>query len=96
MRFYTRIESKLTKEPNLDYETPRLCVDRETGLVYEAKLHETHALVRPVSPALYSMIERVPLHKFGERFDDFYGDPEEVQAFVRVGRPVMFTAETKH
>lgn len=73
-----------------------LYADKKTGLVYEAQLADSSALVRPASPALYSFIERISLDEFYDRFEEFSGDRDAVKAFAAIGKPAPFTVETRH
>lgn len=71
-------------------------VDKNNQLIYEVQVLSDCVLVRPATPALYKMIERLTMEEFDNRFEEFYGDLAVVKAFAAVGKPAPFTVETRH
>jgi hypothetical protein len=69
-------------------------VDSKSSLVYEVQFFTDFILARPATPALYSHIERLTPTEFYGRFEEFFGNPDEVRAFAKIGKPTPFTAET--
>lgn len=51
-------------------------VERETSVLYEARLFDNYALVKMLTVRGGGGVEKVSLTEFGGRFDEFWGNPE--------------------
>lgn len=53
--------------------------ERGTNIIYEVRpVGDTEVLIRPAAPGYEGCIEKLNLPTFAGRFDEFFGDPEEV------------------
>lgn len=57
-------------------------VERETSLIYEVRFFPEFALVRPAHPEYLSVLERMSLMEFANKFDEYYGDPQAIHDFM--------------
>lgn len=74
-------------QPLVESEVEDECLDFfteiATSLIYEARFFENFVIVRPVSPAFYSGICKLDLATFANTFEDFYGDRQQVLAYIK-------------
>lgn len=84
----------------LEYEQTNdevyLCVENDSGMVYEAKLHEDYVVVRPATPTLYRNIRKIDYNEFTRDFTDFCGDRDSVFYHQESGMSLPFQQERKH
>lgn len=73
-----------------------LCVEKDTRLLYEVQYFDGFALVRPASPAFRGLVEQVEYGKFIKLFEEYLGNPEDVQTLL-YGHPEepLITERTK-
>lgn len=75
--------------PDLDSEYEEfdyiLYVEKSTRLIFQVKLFEDFAIVRPASPALYRDVRKLTLGRFTQDFEEFCGDHQQVFDFLHRG-----------
>ena len=68
------------------------CVDKNNGMIYEAQEFEDYVLVRPATPLYYAYMENMTPEVFSDRFEEFYGNPEDIRKFSQ-GLRTPFTVD---
>lgn len=79
----------------IDVDDIVLYVERDSGMIFEAKFFEDYALVRPATPSLYHHIKKVGLSRIKEAFDEFCGSRDIVLQHIATGEPTELYQETK-
>lgn len=57
-------------------------VETSTKLIYEVKLFDRFAFVRPANPWFYTAIRKVDIKEFEEEFEQYLGDPDQMRQVV--------------
>lgn len=70
-------------------DTVYLYTEKKTSWVYEAKLYDDHVVIRPASPSMYNLIQRIPLMKFVDEFEEFCGNRDVVKIFIQQAKSGM-------
>lgn len=71
-------EGSVDAEPDYQYYT-----EISTNLIYEVKLFDTFAFLRPATPTFHAAVNRMDLEQFNKEFREFYGDHEGVREFLK-------------
>lgn len=66
-------------DPGLEYD---FYVETSTNFIYEVKLFDSFAFVRPANPWFYTAIRRVDIKEFEEEFEQYLGDPDQMREIV--------------
>lgn len=79
-------ESEVTVSMRREYEQdePDSCfyVEKISNLIYEVKLFEDYALIRPAHPEFSMNLERMDLLQFSKEFEEFTGDSQKIHEFL--------------
>ncbi len=74
-----------------DADEMLLYVENATDLIYEVKLFEDFALVRPANPDFYKAVEKIPIMEFVEDYHEFAGDWRAVRNYLKNHGEVLIT-----
>jgi hypothetical protein len=58
-----------------------LYVEIATRMIYQVKLFDNFALIRPASPLFFREIRKMSMLDFSKYYEEFYGDHDMVRAF---------------
>jgi hypothetical protein len=59
-----------------------LYIDKNTNLIYEVKLFEEYALVRPLDPSQRRNIKKLTHTEFSGAFDEYHGNQDAVYDYL--------------
>lgn len=75
-------EAPAVDEPEVDEEIYLYYVNKNSRTLYEVKLFETFALVKPILPGSYGAISKLSITDFADHFEEYAGDSEELRWFL--------------
>ena len=82
-------EKEVTVEVRREYENDLpdnddslFYTEKATNLIYEVRFFPDFALVRPAHPEFASVLEKIELVAFTERFEEYGGDPQPIRDFL--------------
>ena len=56
--------------------------EKSTALIYEARLFDGFALIRPAIPAFYLALRKISLTDFVREFEEYAGDSASIRSFL--------------
>ena len=70
--------------------------EKGTGIIHVVKMLGDYVLIRPVSVDPYLTTKKLPLGEFAERFEEYIGDYEQINRFIRGEPDPQPTQDTSH